>query len=374
MFSLKSALACTLAAAALMPATAHAWTKTFQVSWIEPAFYYGGPESGSPVAKGTDCPAGVHEMDWEKLLSSAYTKEQIATITDPEYSRPMFLTHLGFRGPNKEWVYESPTSVPDPGMTLVTGKIAEGFDLDDNPKTGFTGIDGQQGVDNVYYKLLGCSDYYRGKARESYRAKSTNDGMSLAMSLLVVISGEKDPMNDDNVTVGIYGSKDRPAKDGAGNLVPDYSFKVDPNDQTVFKAKVTNGVIESVGRPSMAISYNARVMPSRIKTILYQSKVRFEPQPDGTMRGMLGGYVDLKKLYLEHNVSSYVITASQTENLGHINMPGLFYAMRREADGLPDPATGKNRGISAAYRMELIPAFVIDPGNGKAVNVAQLFE
>jgi len=372
--SLKMLTVGALAAAALAPATAQAWTKTYQISWIEPAMYYGGPESGSPVAAGADCPNGVQTMDWVKILTPAYSQADIAKITDPEYSRPMFLSHLGFRGPNKEWVYESPTSVPDPGMMLVTGKIADGFDLDNNSKTGFTGPDGTAGVDNVYYKLLGCTDYYRGKVRQSYRAKSTNDGMSLVMSLVLVVSGDKDPMNDENATVGIYASQDRPMKDAAGELMPDFSYQVDPADQTIFKAKVVNGVIESVDRPTISIRYNARVMPSKIKTILYQGKVRIEPQPDGTMRGMLAGYVDLRSLYKEMTVSNYVTTASQTENLGHINLPGLFYAMRREADGLPDPATGKNRGISSAFRMELIPAFVIDPKDGKPVRVAQLFE
>jgi len=38
----------------------------------------------------------------------------------------------------------------------------------------------------------------------------------------------------------------------------------------------------------------------------------------------------------------------------------LYYALKRNADGMPD-STGRNTGISMAYRIKAVPAHVIDP-------------
>jgi len=362
-----------LAAAALSPAAAQAaWTKAFLINWMEPAFYYGGPDTGSAIALGTDCPKGVNTMDWDKLLITSYRSPQrIAEINNPEYSRPMFLSHLAFRGPKKENVYENPTSVPDPGLIVVEGKLAEGLDLDDNPNTGFTGLDGTKGVDNAFYKVAGCTDFYRGKHRQAFSNKNVNEQMSSYMTLVAVISGAgSDPMNDDNV--GIYTSRDQATKDPTGEFTPDYSYRIDPKDQTVFKAKITNGVLEATERPQITVRFSSKRNPARMKTELLNSKVRWEMQPDGTIKGLIAGYRDFRKLYVEMHVSSYIIPAAQTENLGHFSLPGMFYAMRREADGLPDPVTGKNRGLSSVYRVNMIPAFVIAP-EGDRPAAAQVF-
>jgi hypothetical protein len=40
---------------------------------------------------------------------------------------------------------------------------------------------------------------------------------------------------------------------------------------------------------------------------------------------------------------------------------GLYYALKRNADGMPDPRTGRNTGISMAYRIKAVPAHVVDP-------------
>jgi len=39
----------------------------------------------------------------------------------------------------------------------------------------------------------------------------------------------------------------------------------------------------------------------------------------------------------------------------------MYYALKRNADGYPDPKTGRNTAISSAYRFTARPAFVVDP-------------
>jgi hypothetical protein len=45
--------------------------------------------------------------------------------------------------------------------------------------------------------------------------------------------------------------------------------------------------------------------------------------------------------------------------LGH-TCNGAYYALHELADGHPDPESGKCTSISTQYRLETIPAFVVD--------------
>src|SRR4029079_17913433 len=51
---------------------------------------------------------------------------------------------------------------------------------------------------------------------------------------------------------------------------------------------------------------------------------------------------------------------------------GLYDALKRNADGMPDPKTGRNTGISMAYRIKAVPAHVVDPA--KPAEVRRLKE
>ena len=43
-----------------------------------------------------------------------------------------------------------------------------------------------------------------------------------------------------------------------------------------------------------------------------------------------------------------------------IDLIGVFYDLTRFADAEPDPLTGENTAISAAYFIEAVPAFHVD--------------
>jgi hypothetical protein len=45
----------------------------------------------------------------------------------------------------------------------------------------------------------------------------------------------------------------------------------------------------------------------------------------------------------------------------HEDHVALYYALRRHADGMLNAKTGRYDGISSAYRMRLVPVFVVDP-------------
>src|SRR6185503_16693427 len=144
------------------------------------------------------------------------------------------------------WV--NPFTAPDPGMEEVRGKIAEGFDLDNNARTGgFVSPSGERGIDNSLYRAWGCGMAYRGMPYSAYLSMRANDKMLEGLYTMVVrVSGKQDPLNDDDAVVEVGYSPDHVVKDAAGAVAPNYSFRIVKSTQyTRMKAKVRNGVVET---------------------------------------------------------------------------------------------------------------------------------
>jgi len=363
----SAALATAFVSAALAPTAALAWTKSFVVEYFEPAMFYGGPANGGGATPGTDCPAGVNDMDWSKAIVTPYrSSAEVAAINNAEYGRDRFLAHLSFRGRNRENIYENPTSIDDPGLLQASGQIAEGFDLDDNPLTGFVGPDGGRGVDNAFYRAGGCILYFRGPPRTAPGFKIQNDYMQDgAFAMVVSFSGDQDPMNDDEVTVRIHTSPDKMVKDAMGRVAWDYTFRADPDPKytTTFKAKVRDGVVTNK-TPIVFRSHDLERRGVKRPIILYRAKTRFTFLPDGGAYGLVGGYRDIWDHFRLILGNGRATGGAIRENLGHFNASAWYYALRRSADGLPDPATGANRGVSTTYRYYLTPAIVLPAGRG----------
>jgi hypothetical protein len=100
---------------------------------------------------------------------------------------------------------------------------------------------------------------------------------------------------------------------------------------------------------------------------LMRSRLQLQLTKDGALTGLLGGYVAWEKLHRENN--DYI-----REVTGHMSAAGLWYALQRHADGIPDPKTGKNTALSIAYKLDAVPAFVISPEGTARVVAAQTFE
>ena len=86
---------------------------------------------------------------------------------------------------------------------------------------------------------------------------------------------------------------------------------------------------------------------------LASARMRIAFTPEGGMKAMLGGYRDWREY-----IAAAFFRSSDYENTIGFNSPGMYNAVRRAADGLKDPLTGEFNGISVAYEMEGIPAFL----------------
>jgi hypothetical protein len=362
------------------PVQAAPWSQGFVVDKYEPAFYYGGRVG--TMETGSDCPKGTTpDNDYHQLLKTAWrTPDEVENILRPatsqvdgkfnsnrEYILSAALRYRGFRRDIDSWV--NPFTAPDPGMQEVTGKIAEGFNLDGSAATGFTSPTGERGIDNNLYRVMGCGMAYRGKPFTSYLGTRANDKMLEGLYGIVVrISGNQSADNDDNAVVEIGYTPDRIIKNSSSGVVPDYSYRIATSAQyTKLKAKIHNGVVETevVGQVKMPVF--SWFENNRGEISFYKGRLRLQLTPDGTMAGMVGGYVDWRDYYGRDTFDT-TSSAGTRETYYHENQVAKYYALKRNADGLPDPKTGQNMGISAAFRLTGVRAHVVDPATPVVIN------
>jgi len=357
----------------LLPLAAQAeWHRGYVIEWNEPAMYFDG-ESGIE-GPGSDCPQGVNpEPDWvEVLIKAGYSRaeaEWLRNPANPTRSPVHGQNQMAFRGENRANIYVNPTAYHDPGLYPMTGSIAEGLNLDGNTDTGFISPTGEPGIDNTFYKALGCWKTYRGPERMSSGAQQFNDGMrNGSWTKVIVVSGTgNDPLNDDNVTVGFYMSQDSMVRGGDGNISPDYSFRIQPhaNYEGLFPARTVDGVILS-REPVRAV---LREPAFNRDLELLEAQIQLEMKEDGSLRGYVGGYRPWLPIYEGWvNARGPVI-----ESLTWVELPAVYYALKREADYHPEYPNGssdQNTHISYALRVEALPAFVMTPdANGEATRV-----
>lgn len=361
--------------AAVAPSLAlAAWTKSYVIEWNEPAFYYGA-KSGV-IDPGTDCPAGTNpEIDWIKvLLEAGYTEEEAKWLrnpANPTRSPVHGQNQMAFRGKDRANVYVNPESTPDTGLVGVAGTVGEGIDLDGNKKNGFTSPSGEKGVDNMFYKTLGCWKTYRGPERLSSGALQFNDGMrNGGWTAVLVVSGKgDDPMNDKNVTVGYYMSADKMVKDGNGNIARDYTFRIKPHAkyEAIFPAKTVNGRIISTKAVDAVMLRN----PAYDNDLdLLRARIDLTMKSDGTLRGYIGGYRSWMPVYRGWvNARGPVI-----ESLTWVRLPDVYYALKRNADYSPTGAGGERTHISYALRVEALPAYVATPDAAALASTVQSYK
>jgi hypothetical protein len=350
------------------------WTKTYVIEWYEPAHYYGAKEGVADP--GTDCPKGSNaEPDWEKILVKAgYTAQEAKWLLDP--SHPFRIPNHGqnqraFRGENKVNVYVNPESGPDPGLTGVSGKISEGLDLDGDKTNGFTGLKGEKGIDNEFYRTIGCWVYFRGPPRQAVNGQGRNGEMRDGLwTVVMVVSGEgDDPMNDPSVKVGFYNSKDAMVKDGAGNIARRYTFRIAPDSkfEGILNAKTVNGeIISTEPTKEMWIRDPSYAREAQI----LEAQARFKMQPDGSLTGILAGYRPWQRFYQ----GMVEARGSVIEQLYWIELPGLYRALKRNADYSPAGPGGEKTHISFALRVDAVPAYVMTPDAKTAVTSVESYK
>jgi hypothetical protein len=170
---------------------------------------------------------------------------------------------------------------------------------------------------------------------------------------MVEISGIDNPQNDDDVIVTLFYSTDTMKQSPTKILLPDFTYRVTENpefaqDFVRFKGKIVDGTVYTEVRDELHIHEMFG-----IETTFFKPRLMFQMTADGGMKGMIGGYLDWRQRLVWQ-----IFRSSDYENTIGFQIPAIYHAMRRAADGLLDPATGDYNGISAAFEIEGISAFV----------------
>jgi hypothetical protein len=375
------ALLASCAALAVAPQAMAKWHQGYVVEYYALQSVWAVDAAKDPT-KDVQCPNGYNIPNWNKNFKTTWRTE---AEVDQVINRPggfSFGTPLGNRGPHPGMnVYRDPTLIPDPGIEEVRTKIGWGFDLDGNKATGFASPDGKMtGLDNGVYKAMGCLVEYRGPAHQPGRfvpedaSYYPNDEMRQGVfTMLIMLSGEgNDPSNDPSMKVGFYLAKEQLQKLHNNEIAPDYSYRIDPDPRfmTVVDAKSANGVITLKSQPEFINIRDAHTRPYFVPELtLFKPQMELTVNKDGVLSAKVGGYRNWKQLYW-----GWAAGGSTTETARQIDLVGLWNALERNADGMPDPGTGKNTAISASYQIYAVPAFMVTPESNEVVTEARLFQ
>jgi hypothetical protein len=349
----------------LFATQAHGETKSYVVSYFYDANYSDGK---------SDCPDGLNlsAIDFYRrdLARAGHSHEEIeAALKDfpgegglKQPWVPLVVT----RGDGKDNVYVHPTTEPDPGLKEVTGRLAYGFDLDgkgaQSPNSFEEADTHEKGIENQMYRVFGCIRSYRGlppPGRPSLPENLWDVLRDVIPAWLVTIDAPNGLAKDGPVTVTFDRSLDRITRDASGAAAQaDMTFRVDPDPRShnVLKGQIKDGAL-SVEPGTLRMLLDPYLMP---ELLMRETHLRMTTNPDGTARILIGGYQSWETIYYAMANQGYI-----KEYAASIDVPAVYYALKRAADHDPDPATGQNRRISSAYFLEVVPAFVVPAGADK---------
>lgn len=304
----------------------------------------------SPDGK-VECPEGLNDGP----------REQFKTLY-PEQSgvRYKFVeTQLEREG--QIW---NPTTEPEPKLLFkeAQGTTAIGLNLDG--KIGphdFTSSDGEQGIDNQMYRVLGCVGNYRGPDG-SYRHFIQDYMRKFNYNrFLIELTNVDDLTNDDDVVVSLYRGKDPLMVDALGGFTTSSTQRVDFRWGKSFiyhlRGKIKDGVLTTEPSDVTFPESQARGVPY-LSVRGWRVKLNVKPE---SAEGLMAGYTDIERYYnsLGQNWSTH------HRSYGAEPMTSEYRAMRKHADGYPDPTTGQNTAISMAWEIKFVQAYILHDEQGK---------
>jgi hypothetical protein len=314
-------------AAKLQPAPKSGASKVFVISWF----------AASVDSRADQCPkvnTKATAADYYALLSKEQAAVERALYAD---KGGVPTGQLQFRGPNHMNVCLLPGIVADPGHV--------------KPTANYVSPDGRTGIDNQLFTVEGCVEGFR---RKGFLPMIFNEGRQVGRpSALLEISGIDDERNDNDVIVTVLYSTDDFTRSPTKVVIPDVTYRVTQNPQYTqsfarFRGKLVNGVL-STERIDRLHFHEV----TGIETTFMQPQMRLTFLAYGKMTGVITGYVDWRQRLLWE-----IYRSSDYENTIGFQCPAIYNAMKRAADGLKDPVTGEFNGISAAFEIEGVPAFI----------------
>jgi hypothetical protein len=274
-------------------------------------------------------------------------------------------------------------SKADPGWRTVSGRNikVDGIDIDQGrgrlggakgtcEHEEFSGTNGQKGVDNQFYRVVGCTaSFQSGGQANTWQIEMYTGSWGILLSLKDV----NDLQKDSSVVVGIYASGDpiQLSADRRPLAFATYAMHENRQYRAETRGKIVNGVLTTVPVNIRVVNVTNGMLEDRI---LLDARLRLTFTSDGGMEGVLAGYTPVENMYdLQYGTRRGRDAAGRLapERLrvgtavgraivsGH-TCNGAYHALYQAADGHRDPKTGRCTSISTQYRIRLAPAFVVE--------------
>jgi len=249
------------------------------------------------------------------------------------------------------------------------GTYAYGVNLDGRADDDdFLSPTGVEGVDNQLHRALGCIPIYRGPDGAFYHFSNLFMYGNAYNRWLIEITGLDDLRNDDEVTVSFYRGLDDLMTDASGTgFVAGGTQRVDGRWGRSFvqhvPGRITDGVLTTEPTEQTKFPWSFPGIGGGFHLFRdFQLELELTPQ---MATGILAGYVDVEQY--SHRLNRNWTTHHQS--YGALSAASLYRAMKRLADGHPDPETGENTAISSAVDIKMHQVYIVHPRETQTASV-----
>lgn len=239
------------------------------------------------------------------------------------------------------------------------GALSYGLNLDGRvDPDDLKSPEGVEGIDNEVYRAVGCISGYRYKG-SVWQFDTTDLVQNISNRFVIELTGVDDLQNDDDVTVTTYRGLDNLSRDSTGALSAGGVQRVDLRWGQPFIHRLQGRIVDGVLTTEPVDDF--RMIWSMANNLggyqVFQGfRMQIEVEPKSAT-GLFAGYVDIDRW--DHNLNTNWTTHFQS--YGHVSEPSLYRALRRLADGYPDPETGENTAISSAVTVSFVQVYVLHP-------------
>ncbi|WP_217705834.1 hypothetical protein [Peristeroidobacter soli] len=299
----------------------------------------------TPDAKG-ECPRGFNDgprEQFSQLFPNDGTK------------RTLLETQLMREG--RQWF---PSPEPEPfKFKELAGKVSYGLNLDGQVKDNdFVSPQGEAGIDNQLYRAIGCIAAYREHDGTSKSSRNETLRRYNYNRFIIEISDVDSLIDDDRVTVKSYRGLDPLMTDASGEaFLPGGTQEIDERwggfARATWTGRIVQGVLHTEPADLTLPAAGSFGTTDNYSLKAYRFRLALTPEH---AEGVMAGYVDVEEFI--HHVN---MTATSLQSYGQLSSPSLYRALRRFADGYPDPTSGEMTAISSALEVEFVRVYLVEP-------------
>ena len=289
-----------------------------------------------------ECPNGFNDGPREQF-AKFFPEGQKRTVVDTQLKYESEWWHPTTDASWEPQPFKEPRSAISIGLDL-DGKIGP---------NDFTSPEGEKGIDNQLYRVIGCIVGWRDEGQSRHFVKSYQQRFDYNRTMFEITDVDS-LVDDSDVTVTLYRGRDPLYSNASGDYVAGGSQRVDYRWGGQFihavKGKIVGGVLMTEPKRVTMPESTSRGVP---KMDIHEWRLKLKITEAGA-EGLMGGYIDIERFYnaLGQNWGTH------HRSYGQESLPSEYRALYRNADAVPD-ASGRNTAISAAWNVKFSQVYVI---------------